>query len=202
MTAVPHPPHPRAAVRAIAAPFAGEGAPWRAAAALMLLATLGAQHPSRLFGRTRRGSWGTMPNWKFFAPSPATHDYHVLYRTLDAEDTTSPWHPLDVGADRTPSQLVWFPTRRSGKALFDLVAEIRSVLDLGFTAATRTPAYVILVERVRAVLDEQGRTPPYVQGFQLAIARAPGHDLRNEPEVMAVFPYTPLDPHARTGTAA
>jgi hypothetical protein len=177
--------------------FTGEGALWRLAGATLLVSTLTAQHPNPLFSRlSRKDTFSMLPNWRFFAPIPATNDYHFLYRVLDADGITSPWRGLDVIENRKPWQVVWFPTRRSGKAIFDLCHEILHVIPRGLAVTARTPAYQMLTEYLRATLRAQDNSPHTVEGFQIALARATGYDTSQEPELVFISSYIPLDPHA------
>jgi hypothetical protein len=181
----------------------GEGAAWRIAGAAMLVGTLATQHPSQMFNRLQlKDTFSVLPNWRFFAPTPAMHDYHFLYRTLGADGTTSRWEALDVIEGRKPWQIAWFPTRRPEKAVFDICSEILHVLDKGFAVVTRTSAYRTLTEYLRAGLRARGETPETVRGFQFALARATGYDTSQEPEMVFVSPYTPLDPHAPASATA
>ncbi|EMF57988.1 MULTISPECIES: hypothetical protein [Streptomyces] len=178
-------------------PFAGEAGPWRIAGAALLLLTLAGQHPHRDFSRVRvRDYFSMLPNWRFFAPHPAMFDYHFLYRTVDADGTASNWQDVSGIVDRKPMHLVWFPTRRSDKCVFDACQEILSVIEQGFKATARTPGYRLITEHVRVRIASQGESAGAVRGFQFALASATGYDERRAPQLMFVSPYVPLDPHA------
>ncbi|MHC0432933.1 hypothetical protein ACX6XY_22565 [Streptomyces sp. O3] len=186
----------RAAVSSL---FTGKGAAWRITGAVMLVSTLATQHPNPMFNRLQlKDTFSVLPNWRFFAPTPAMHDYHFLYRTLDADGTTSPWQGVDVIEGRKPWQIAWFPTRRPEKAIFDICSEILHVIDKGFAVVTRTSAYRTLTEYLRATINSQHESAGTVKGFQFALARATGYDKSHDPEMVFVSPYTPLDPHAPT----
>ncbi|BBC29811.1 uncharacterized protein SGFS_011050 [Streptomyces graminofaciens] len=186
-------------------PFAGEGAPWRIAGAAALLLTLAAQHPNHEFNRVRtRDIFSMLPNWRFFAPNPAMYDYHFLYRTVHADGSASTWHDISGIEDRKPMHLIWFPTRRADKSVFDACQEMLQRLDHGFPAVVRTPGYRLVVERVRARItagDETvGEAAPggtaEARGFQFALASGTGYDLRHKPQLLFVSPFVPLAPHA------
>jgi hypothetical protein len=185
---------PRAVVSSL---FTGKGAAWRLAGAAMLVSTIATQHPNPMFNRLQlKDTFSVLPNWRFFAPTPAMHDYHFLFRTLGTDGTTSRWQGIDVIAGRKPWQIAWFPTRRPEKAIFDMCSEILHVIDKGFDVVTRTSAYRTLTEYLRATIDGQGDSARTVRGFQFALARATGYDKSHDPEMVFVSPYTPLDPHA------
>ncbi|MEV5883667.1 hypothetical protein AB0L74_13265 [Streptomyces sp. NPDC052020] len=191
---------PRAVARHL---LTGEGAAWRLAGAAMLLGTLATQHPHPMFNRLQlKDTFSVLPNWRFFAPTPAMHDYHFVYRTLGADGTTSPWQGVDVIEGRKPWQIVWFPTRRPEKAVFDICSEILHVIDKGFAVVTRTSAYRTLTEHLRVTINSRGDAARTVKGFQFALVRATGYDKGPDPEMVFVSPYTPLDPHAPAVPAA
>ncbi|MFI7276880.1 hypothetical protein ACL02R_28075 [Streptomyces sp. MS19] len=178
----------------LARQFTGPGGAARVAAALVLLGTVCSQHPNQAFNRVAKlDSFSALfPNWRFFAPNPAQHDYQFHYRTLDTAGETSPWRPVDVIAGRKPYQIAWFPGRRPEKAVFDLGTEVLHFLDKGFAAATRTPAYRILCDFLRTEIGREGL--PDVKGFQFTLLRTAGYDDAEEPEIVFVSPYTPMRP--------
>ncbi|MEV6795389.1 hypothetical protein AB0M87_26125 [Streptomyces sp. NPDC051320] len=163
----------------------------------MLACTVATQHPNPAFNRLqRKDTLSLLPNWRFFAPTPATHDDHLLYRTLDGNGQTSAWRDIDVIAGRKVSQVVWFATRRQEKAVFDVCAEILRSLDKGFDYVVNIPAYRVLVGyiRQRMVADGFGDA----EGFQFTLVRAAGYDEAEEPAALFVSPYAPLKNHAET----
>ncbi|GGY13088.1 hypothetical protein [Streptomyces anandii] len=194
----------------------GEGAAWRIAGAAMLLLTLAGQHPLQQFSRVRRRDiCSLLPNWRFFAPDPAMCDYHLLYRTVDADGTASRWHDASGIEERKPLQILWFPTRRVDKAVFDACHDILPVLDEGFETAAHAPGYRLVTEYLRARITSRGDSYRQARGFQFAMATSTGYDTRHRPEIYFVSPYVPLDPQdpdtplraastpsARTGTPA
>jgi hypothetical protein len=172
--------------------FTGPGGAARVAAGLVLLGTVCSQHPNHAFGRVMRLDTfsAVLPNWRFFAPNPAQHDFHFYYRTLDRAGATSPWRPVDVIAGRRPHQILWFPGRRPEKAVFDLGGELLQSLDEGFAAARERPGYRLLCAFLRAEIERAGAQD--VKGFQFTLVRAAGHDESEEPRVLLVSPYTPM----------
>lgn len=179
----------------------GPGAGWRLAGAALLATTVVAQHPHQLFNRVRtRDPLSVVPNWRFFAPHPAVHDSHLLYRTLSADEETSEWVQLSLTPDRTVQQMVWFPDRRLGKAVFDVGDEILRNIGEGFGVMTRLPSYRTLVAYLRREIREADDSAR-VKGFQFAFARSTGYDMSEEPEMMFISPYTPMDPDARPSRA-
>ncbi|WP_031486387.1 hypothetical protein [Streptomyces bicolor] len=168
--------------------FATPGGVARAVGAAALVGTLAVQHPNSSFNRLAlRDRFSLLPNWRFFAPTPAVHDFHLLYRTLDLQGRTSPWKTVDVIEGRKLHQIVWFPGRRPEKAVFDLCSDLLPVLDQGFTQTSKTPAYQVLAAYLRRCIRADGA--PEVRGFQFALTQAAGFDTGHEPQIIFVSPY-------------
>ena len=182
----------RGARQGLSRAFTGPGGLTRAVGAALLLGTLSAQHPNPLFNRAQKMDIfsAMFPNWRFFAPTPAQHDYHILYRTLSDEGETSPWRAVQVIVGRKATQMFWFPGRRPEKAIFDIVTELTTQLDKGFSGMAKLPSYRMLVAYLRDRIREDGHAKG-VKGFQFTLVRATGYE-ETEPEVVFVSPYTPL----------
>lgn len=173
--------------------FTGPGAWARVAGATLVIGTIANQHPNPVFNRMQlKDSFSILPNWRFFAPEPAMHDYHFFYRTLNASGDTSLWKGVDVIEGRKLRQIAWFPTRRPEKAIFDICSELLQLLDKNFSVVQRTPGYRVLTEYLRVQVNKDGAEG--VEGFQFALARATGYDTSKDPEMIFVSPYTPLVP--------
>lgn len=175
--------------------FTGPGGVTRAVSAAVLIGTLAAQHPNPVFNRAQRIDMfsALFPNWRFFAPTPAQHDYHFLYRTLNHEGETSPWRMVEVIAGRKLPQIFWFPGRRPEKAVFDICTELISSLDKGFDHVVKLPAYRLLRAFLRDRIQRAADVPAKdVKGFQFTLVRATGYDESTEPEVIFVSPYTTM----------
>jgi hypothetical protein len=171
--------------------FTGPGAATCLAGAALLVTTLAAQHPHTAFERAReKDLFSLIPNWKFFAPNPATHDYHYLYRTLDENRETSPWIELELIQNRRMIQAFWFSSRRSEKAVFDICSAILKTIAKG-EDPTGSPPFRVLAEFIRKqIRDTPGATD--VRGFQFSVVRASGHDDSEDPEVFYVSTYQPM----------
>lgn len=177
----------------------GRGAAWRLAGAAMIATTVLAQHPNPLFDRMRsRDPLSLVPNWRFFAPNPGVHDSHLLYRTLSVDEETSEWIQLPLHQERSARQMIWFPKRRLGKSIFDVGDELVRHLGEGFQVLTTLPSYNVLVGYLRREIRES-QDAGRVKGFQFAFARSTGYDMSEEPEMMFISPYTPMEPE--TGAA-
>ncbi len=174
----------------------GPGAPARVVAAGLLLATVATQHHDTAFLRLKtRDRFNLLPNWRFFAPEPGTHDYVFVYRTMNAAGDPSRWRGIDLVAGRSLRQFVWYPARRGEKWAFDLVSELLAVADQGLSAVTRLPAYRLLESYVASRIRAEG-VAGEASGFQLAVVKSAGYDRGESPEILLVSPRTALPPDA------
>lgn len=172
----------------------------RVAAATLLVGTVAAQHPNSAFGRVKR--WDTMsalfPNWRFFAPEPAQHDYDVFYRVRDADGTDTEWIRLHEISTRRLSQFVWFPERRPEKGLFDIVSEMMTTMSAGVDRLMASPPYAMLRSYVAHHLATGADE---ADGFQFSIVRHAGYDETEDVEIVFVSPYIPMRALVTTGAA-
>ncbi|RNL83155.1 hypothetical protein [Halostreptopolyspora alba] len=163
---------------------------------LWFLVTASAQHPNRAFDRLRgRDPTGLLiGNWRFFAPEPAQHDFHILYRVLRGDGSQTLWRAATWIQPRSWRQTFWFPEHRREKAVFDLVNELVMLGDeLVGNDVTPLPAYRLLRDHVhRVAAAEYADDDPPAQGFQFLIARHSGHDDEEEPEYLLVSPFVPF----------
>lgn len=161
-----------------------------------LVLTALSQHPHRMFDRFRRHDpLGLMlPNWRFFAPEPARHDFHVLHRVRRASGTTSPWVLSTRIAPRVVQHAVWFPGRRREKAMFDISNELILQMTGNNGQVVDTPAYRTLCRHVESVVREDTSEDPPT-GFQFVLAQHSGHDESEDPEYIFVSPYVLLRHH-------
>ncbi|WP_438388868.1 hypothetical protein [Actinopolyspora saharensis] len=172
--------------------FTGAGGLTRMGGALLLLGTVASQHPNPSFDRIKNKDVlsSLFPNWRFFAPEPAQHDYHIIYRTLDEENEVSQWNLVDVVTGRKFRQIAWFPDRRTEKAVFDIATELITNLEKGLEVIRTYPSYCLLQEFVRKRIDRS--SPENVKGFQFGLIKHTGYDESTEPEAIFVSPYTPM----------
>jgi len=108
--------------------------------------TVFSQLPSSAFDRMRRRDiFGLIPNWKFFAPIPATTDYEIFHRIQTLGDEWTDWQRSSPPAPRSIIHLVWFPGRRADKGIFDHVSELVQVISTERLAeVTQHPSYKIV----------------------------------------------------------
>jgi hypothetical protein len=68
--------------------------------------------------RQSRIGW-VIPEWRFFAPTPAVEDRVVVYRCRSGDDEPGPLHEVEL-PESGPLRALWNPGSRRHKALFDL----------------------------------------------------------------------------------
>jgi hypothetical protein len=157
-----------------------------------LLATAASQHPHRAFDRFRDfdPTGLLVPNWRFFAPEPAQHDFHLLHRVLTADEHQTPWCETSAISPRKSVQSVWFPARRREKAMFDVCNELIMLMSTPRLDLTRTVPFELLRNHVELQVRESHDRLP--QGFQFLIARHTGHDESEDPDYLLASPFIPL----------
>lgn len=160
-----------------------------------LVLTALSQHPSRAFDRVRKldKPGVLLPNWRFFAPEPAVHDFRLLHRVRTADGVVSDWTESVTIARRQPVQTVWYPDRRRDKAINDLCNEIISLLAAQETRIVHFPCYRLLRDHLATVVR---RDSPEAVGFQWVVARTAGYDETEEPDYLFASPYQRLAPAA------
>ncbi|MEU7618724.1 hypothetical protein AB0B27_21880 [Micromonospora rifamycinica] len=156
--------------------------------------TVLSQHPQQVFDRFRRYDVPGLliGNWRFFAPEPAQHDFHVLHRVLTADGTQTRWVETTHIPRRHWRQVVWFPERRQDKAIFDICADLIAHLGTPGVEITATPPYEVLRDFVAHAVRRQYAGADVPRGFQFVIARSAGYDESHQPDYLLVSPFEPL----------
>lgn len=67
-----------------------------------------------------------VPVWTFFAPNPAMHDFHLLFRDKLTSGKYTPWTELRLAPTRTLLHTFWNPKKREKKALYDAASLLRT----------------------------------------------------------------------------
>jgi hypothetical protein len=160
------------------------------------LATVASQHPHRLFDGLRSyDSTGLMlPNWRFFAPEPATHDFHLMHRVLTADGEQTPWEETSPIEPRRWSQVLFFAERRQEKSMFDVANELVNSMSKPQLDVRKSVAYHVLRNRVELKVREEYAEAEPPRGFQFLIARYTGHEESEKPEYLISSPYFELEP--------
>jgi len=92
-----------------------------------------------------------IPEWRFFAPVPGQHDYHILYRDYYEGGEVDRWREIGVSLNRSFWCFLWNPKRRGKKALFDAVGELATHIQQGNTSPEMTMPYLTLLNHVSNV---------------------------------------------------
>ncbi|GAB2954752.1 hypothetical protein GCM10027280_49000 [Micromonospora polyrhachis] len=156
--------------------------------------TVLSQHPQPLFDRFRRYDITGLliGNWRFFAPEPAQHDFHVLHRVLTADGEQTPWAETTEIPKRHWRQVVWFPERRQDKAVFDICADLIVHLGQPHIELTKTTAFEVLRDFVELTVRREYAGDRLPKGFQFVIARSAGYDESHDPDYLLVSPFVPM----------
>ncbi len=99
---------------------------------------------------------GVVPDWRFFAPRPATKDFYLMFRDSLEDGAATDWTEIETLAPRPWWGLLWNPDRRVRKAMFDLTTELAGELTANNdTTVKLTVPYLALLAFVAA----QPRSP-------------------------------------------
>lgn len=94
---------------------------------------------------------GLVPDWRFFAPRPATKDFYLMFRDRLVDGTCTDWTELETLAPRPWWGALWNPDRRVRKAMFDLTTELAGELAVTTdTTVKLTVPYLALLAFVAA----------------------------------------------------
>lgn len=152
---------------------------------------------------TRRTEWHRrldpggllLPEWRFFAPHPGTHDNNVLYRDEMEDSELTPWREITSAVPRKLLHIFWFPEHRADKVIFDLAAEVSNTILDGKLESPEdiqlSLPYLFLLNHVTHNHPHEARAVR----TQFLIARSAGWDESEEP--LMIF-YSNLHPIKRT----
>jgi hypothetical protein len=131
----------------------------------------------------RFGAWvnkiniyGFIPGWTFFAPTPGTLDYRLLYRDVFADGTTGTWQEVDWCCPRLWLDAVWNPKRYATKLVVDSI----NGLALVFSAMAK--------QGIDVQQEPQGMmlSTPYVALLNI-VMKLPRQDAKSVARQMALF---------------
>lgn len=179
--------------------------PLAVALAAWIVATVIGQHPNRRFDRVRQVDTAALliPNWRFFAPVPASMDFELLHRCrVDGE--VLPWTRTKEVAARRLGHMAWFPGRRVDKGLFDVIGRFLVAAEQqpdGYESGADYRALLAFVRRAAAA-----QTGGRADAVQFAIVRTGGYDDTVPVEELFASRREPMDdgdrPRRGTGGAA
>lgn len=144
-----------------------------------------------------------IPNWRFFAPVPARHDFDVLHRSRDAHGEVTPWREESFTVPRAVLQVLWHPRRRIEKAIFDVASELFQVSrDLRDPRAIQlSVSYLSLLNHV----SHRVRHPTGAREVQFLVGRSAAYEPTIDPQLLFLSewhrldetPAAPAEPEAR-----
>lgn len=137
----------------------------------------------------------TLPTYRFFGPTPAMFDRHLLFREKLADGSLGDWVELDVETPRRRRlhHMVFGPSRRRQKSLHDsdsmlLKTYHRYAVGMGVVAVC--PPYRTLLRLVTECVPH----PPSAREVQFALGRSARWDASEEKQVIFASQFHPL-PH-------
>ncbi len=151
-----------------------------------VLVTATNQLPNRAFDWARKYDPSVMfiPNWRFFAPNPAVHDFRLAHRILWEDDTSTAWIDTKDIPARKLYNTVWFPSRRRDKAITDMSNSLIERMEDPSAAIESSLPYAALRNLVWGAITESLEPGgPVPKGFQFALGRDAGYDESEEPTV-------------------
>ena len=92
-----------------------------------------------------------VPEWRFFAPTPAQHDYYLLYRDQLEDGSLTDWTEVRAATPRCSWNLVWNTSKRGNKALFDAIKELAAHVVASDPAIQFSVPYLTLLNHVSAI---------------------------------------------------
>lgn len=149
------------------------------------LATLVSQEPNRKHPglRTLDPTGLFIADWRFFAPRPGMNDNHVLFRDELEDGTYTDWKEIAPTRTRRLSHVIFYPTRRSEKAVTDAVS---SLLMVAASDSLRQKEDIQLSIAYLALLNYVTSQAPHAKNAvktQFAVATSTGYEEDVEPEV-------------------
>lgn len=157
-------------------------------------ATLISQDPLRRFkGAHKLDKGGAfIPDWRFFAPRPGTHDYHLLARDELSDGSVTEWKEVGQTDQRRVSHLIWHPTLRAEKVLMDAVSGL-IIFDQKTEARKEQVQVTIPYLTALNFVTYQAKHHPDTKRVQFLIAASSGYDESEEPLMLFLSNLHPLD---------
>jgi hypothetical protein len=144
----------------------------------------------------RRDQFGLIPNWSFFAPTPAMTDLHLLYRDRNNHERIELWSEFLIADTPRLLQGLWNPQKRIEKAWIDVLLSLLEV-------ATRSPTAgeIVLSGPYLFVLQRISSEPRFgaAKARQFAVIQTGAHLM--EPEILFVSNWHSLEGRVRALSA-
>ncbi|MER6563279.1 hypothetical protein ABT300_37255 [Streptomyces sp. NPDC001027] len=126
----------------------------------------------------------TIPNYRFFGPTPAMHDLALLIRHRHRDGSLTEWNQMVVSEERSPTHTFWAPFRRAEKAVADAIRELYrtggDVVSAGVLPKTMGYRLLLHVARNQA---PHGNTAADVQ---FAVCQIAAHEPQIAPQITFV----------------
>lgn len=152
------------------------------------------QDPTRKWDKVRKKfdpSGAFVPDFRFFAPNPGVHDYHVLVRDELPDGSTTNWAELGGPHTRKLHHSIWFTGRRAEKVVLDSVSGI-----LEYTNdKENTPEGVQLTIPYLTILNHVTHQAPHhpdAKRTQFLICSSDGYYEEEEPNMIFLSNLHPL----------
>lgn len=138
-----------------------------------------------------------LPDWGFFAPTPAKGDFHLLYRDrAPGEVEFSEWIECTDAGTRTLLNAIWNPDRRTRKATFDVCTELAKKLQVDDGPEVQgTIPYLLILNRISSF-----PRPEPVEATQFMVMLSHGIHSLKEPSIMFLSTLHGLEAEPDTAT--
>jgi hypothetical protein len=92
-----------------------------------------------------------VPQWNFFAPRPAQHDYVLLYRDQLKDGTMTDWAQVATIPPRPIWSMIWNPRKRDNKALFDIATDLAAHIRRSVAAVELSVPYITILSYISEI---------------------------------------------------
>lgn len=147
----------------------------------------------------RRSGWDKLylliPDWRFFAPHPGIHDYHLLYRDELEDGSLTPWKEISSVEERKWTHAFWHPHRRVEKCIFDISKELTRFIDECHHDPER-PIESVQVSVPYLTLLAHVTEQPHARATartQFLLSTSAGYDERDEPCAIFLSALHPVE---------
>jgi hypothetical protein len=158
-----------------------------------LVATTLSQDPTRKFDKIRKWdpTGSLIPDWRFFAPRPGMHDYHLLIRDELPEGEVTAWKEYCQVEERRWQHFFWYPGRRAEKVVTDAVS---GLIQMQPDLKDRKEDVQVSVPYLTLLNYATHQVPhhPEAKRVQFLIATSAGYDESEEPMMLFLSNPHPL----------
>lgn len=128
-----------------------------------------------------------IPEWRFFAPNPGRHDFHLLYRDKFADGSLTEWTEIAPILHRRLLNMLYNPNRRRNKALFDCTQEFSKHVNVGDRALELAIPYLALLNYISCI--PRSISPGFTQ---FLIMYSAGSLTEKDPEILYISKFHAL----------